>query len=60
MTYPLLVGKKRINIDPGEDYSKVVVLKGVLNRLLLDQEQYYLECYDDMQKQFSRFGEIKS
>jgi len=51
-----LVGKKRINIDPAEEHTKVVLLKGCLNKALLDQDGYYGEILEDMEKQLGKFG----
>ena len=59
MTYPLLVGKKRINIDPAEEHTKVVCLKGCLNKALLDQDGYYGEILEDMEKQLGKFGMMR-
>lgn len=59
MTYPQLVGKKRINIDPGEHHTKVVLMKGFLNKALLETEQYYGEVLEDIEKQTSKFGSVK-
>ena len=47
-TYPLLVGKKRINIDPAEENTRVVILKGFLDINMLDSNQeYYSEVLED-------------
>ena len=60
MTYPQLVGKKRINIDPAEIFTKVVSIKGCLNKLQLENNEiYYTEAQEDMEKQLGRFGTLK-
>ena len=56
----LIVGTRKVTIDPNEDSSCVVLVTGAVDASELEVSSTFFEISADFERQLSKFGEVKS